>query len=122
VQVKSWSVPKFDDQAWHYRLSETHFNALAGRPAVAAYLFLVVVPRDARDYTRSDPDWLHLSQACYWASLAGRSRISNPRTDHYVPVPVPRQNLLSVEALTDLCARPVPIPAIAVPSGLAGTA
>jgi hypothetical protein len=99
-------VPEGDEHAWHYRLAETHFNALAGTSTVPAFLLLVVVPPDARDYTRIDLHWLRLGRACYWASLADRPRIANPRADRRIPVPVPRQNLLTVDALTALCAEP----------------
>lgn len=101
VQVKSWSVASRDDGiAWHYRLSEKHFNALAGTPAVPAFLFLVVVPSDRRDYARADPESLRLCRAGYWTSLAGRPRIANPSATRQVPVDVPQHNLLTVQSLT----------------------
>jgi hypothetical protein len=109
VQVKSWSTwppARENDHAWRFRLTETHFNALAGNTAIPAFLFLVVVPPQAQDYTRADHHWLRLGRAGYWVSLADRPRIAAPRPNQYVPVYVPRQNLLSVESLTALCAGP----------------
>jgi hypothetical protein len=103
VQVKSWSRPHGDDDAWHYRLTEKQFNSLAGSRTVPAYLFLVVVPSDARDYADADLHRLLLHRAAYWTSLADRPKIVNPNGDRYVPVPVPRENLLTVQALTALC-------------------
>jgi hypothetical protein len=101
VQVKSWRAAHRDDGvAWHYRLSEKHFNALAGAPSVPAFLFLIVVPPDRRDYASADPQALRLCHAGYWTSLAGQPRIANPSSTREVPVAVPQLNLLTVESLT----------------------
>jgi hypothetical protein len=104
VQVKSWSTPDGDDFGWRYdRLNEQQFNALAGRQAVPAFLFLIVVPPDSRDFAHADAQRLQLSHAAYWVSFADRQRILNPSTKRRVRVTIPRANLLTVESLTALC-------------------
>jgi Domain of unknown function (DUF4365) len=104
VQVKSWSTPHGDDLAWHYgRLNEKQFNALAGRQAVPAFLFLIVVPPDPQDFAQADTQRLQLSYAGYWISLADSQRIPDPSTKRRVTVTIPRVNLLTVESLTALC-------------------
>jgi hypothetical protein len=104
VQVKSWSTPHGGDLAWRYdRLDERQFNVLAGTRAVPAFLFLIVVPPDPRDFARADCEQLKLSHAAYWMSFADRQRIPNPSTKRYVTVTIPRTNLLTVESLTALC-------------------
>lgn len=104
VQVKSWSTPRSDDLAWRYDgLNEKQFNVLAGQRAVPAFLFLIVVPADPRDFAQADAQRLQLSHAAYWISLADRQRIPNPSTKRYVTITIPRANLLTVESLTALC-------------------
>jgi hypothetical protein len=121
VQVKSWSAANGDDIAWHFRLTEKHFNALAGTPAVPAFLFLIVVPTDKREYASADPRQMSLSHAGYWASLAGRPRIANPSSTRHVPIVVPRRNLLTVASLTTLL-RPDSVAGLpAGPTTTAGT-
>lgn len=111
VQVKTWSTPKGDDLVWHYdRLNEKQFNALAGPRIVPAFLFLIVVPPDPRDYALADAQRLQLCYAAYWASLADRPKIPEPDPNRHVPVTVPRTNLLTVESLTSLCKGTVRIP------------
>jgi hypothetical protein len=104
VQVKSWSTPHGDDLSWRYnRLNEKQFNVLAGRQAVPAFLFLIVVPQDPRDFAQADAQRLQLSHAAYWISLGDRQRIPNPSTKRHVTVTIPRANLLTVESLAALC-------------------
>lgn len=104
IQVKSWSAPPRSGVAWHYReLTEDQFNVLAGQRAVPAFLVLVVVPSDAKDYTHARQDRLELCHAAYWISLADKPLISNPSSRQRVPVDVPRENLLTVETLIRLC-------------------
>jgi Domain of unknown function (DUF4365) len=105
IQVKSWSAPEGDDRAWNFRgLTEKQFNVLAGRRTVPVFLFLVVVPPNARDYAHADSEGLQLCYAAYWKSLANEPKIPNASTRRKVRVAVPRENLLTVESLTTLCA------------------
>jgi hypothetical protein len=111
VQVKSWSTPHGDDLAWRYdRLNEKQFNSLAGQRTVPAFLFLIVVPPDPRDYALADAQRLQLCYAAYWVSLADRPKIPDPDSNRHVSVTVPRTNLLTVESLTSLCEGTAPIP------------
>jgi hypothetical protein len=125
VQVKSWSRPQGNDNAWHYRLTEKQFNALAGPRTVPAFLVVVVVPPSAGEYTHADPHRLRMHRAAYWASLADRTKIDDPSGSRHVPVPVPRQNLLTVDSLAALFSCPVPAvpvpPQPARPAPLMGT-
>ena len=123
IQVKSSSVLREDDgPVWKFRLTEPHFNALAGNSTVPAFLFLVKVPADAAGYALADPRWLRLSHACYWASLGDRPKITAPSANRYVRVVVPKQNLLTTRALTELCAgSAVPEAGITGPARVAGT-
>lgn len=104
VQVKSWSTPQGNDDAWRYRgLTEKQFNFLAGTRTVPTFLFLVMVPSDIRNYALADHQLLRLSHAAYWRSLADEPKIPDPSPDRKVTVTVPRQNLLTIESLIALC-------------------
>ena len=104
VQVKSWSTPKGTDGYWTYRgLTEKRFNAIAGDSwRVPRLLFLVIVPHDT-EYADADERLLRLSHAAYWISLRHASKIPAPSCDRKVQISVPKRNLLTVQALTDLC-------------------
>ena len=105
VQVKSWSSQHRNDHAWRYRdLTEDQFNVLAGERIVPAFLVLVVVPEDARDYVHARRERLELCHAAYWKSFADTPAIDNPSTRRRVPAfDIPFGNLLTVDTLVRLC-------------------
>lgn len=96
-------MPKSIGRTWRYPyLTEKQYNVIAGEPAVPAYLFIVVVPEDPRQYTHANEQQLLARRAAYWVSLAGRPRIDNPG-DRRVRVDVPCDNLLTVNSMAALC-------------------
>jgi hypothetical protein len=105
VQVKSWSTPVERTSGWRYdRLTQKRFNALAGgNRRFPRFLFLVIVPPDRTHYAYVDEDFLRLSHAAYWVSLADHERIQDADCNRRVPVMVPRHNLLTVDSLVALC-------------------
>ncbi|WP_238015559.1 DUF4365 domain-containing protein [Dactylosporangium sp. AC04546] len=114
VQVKSWSTPNGSAAAWRYRMRAEHFNELAGGAFyLPRYLFLVVVPADAEQYTSVADDALRLHHAGYWASFAHLSLVAGARS---VTVDVPRRNLLTPTTLRDLFRSTLAIPGQRNPS------
>lgn len=112
VQVKSWHAPRGDSESWHYEMKVPHFNDLAGDGfQVPRYLFLVIVPPDAPEYTQAEPQALHLRHCAYWASLA-KLRPIDERAQKKTTVRVPKQNVLTVQELQRLLGR-VPAPRVA---------
>jgi uncharacterized protein DUF4365 len=105
IQVKSWSSQHRNDHGWHYRdLTEDQFNVLAGKRSVPAFLVLVVVPPDARDYVHARRERLELCHAAYWKSFADKPRMENPSSRRKIPVfDIPFRNLLTVDTLIHLC-------------------
>jgi len=105
VQVKSWSGQHRNDHSWRYRdLTEDQFNVLAGERLVPAFLVLVVVPEDARDYVQAKRERLELCHAAYWKSFAGKPPIENPSARRRVPTfEIPFSNMLTVDTLIRLC-------------------
>jgi hypothetical protein len=102
VQVKSWSNPRGTDDAWHYPMDVRNFNDLAGDDfIVRRYLFLVIVPEDARQFAEADEASLRLHHCGYWASLAHRHRI-DPSSQRSATVQVPKRNVLTASVLRSL--------------------
>lgn len=101
IQVKTWSRPQGDDQAWQYRLARGHFNALAGPGFdLRRYLILVIVPADASAFAVCDADCMKVRHAAYWVSLADRELCpTGPDDPASVAVLVPRRNRLTPDAL-----------------------
>lgn len=105
VQVKSWSSQHRNEHAWRYRdLTEDQFNVLAGERIVPAFLVLVVVPEDARDYVHARRERLELCHAAYWKSFADKQTIETPNARRRIPpFDIPFSNLLTVDTLIRLC-------------------
>jgi hypothetical protein len=106
VQVKTWSAPTGSDQAWTYRLSVGHFNAIAGSGfIIPRYLLLVTVPTDSNEYAVCDVAHMRLGHAAYWLSLADRALLPTGDNDaKSTVVSVPRGNLLTPQTLMALVA------------------
>ncbi len=103
VQVKSWSVPQGSREHWRYReLTEQQFNKLAGEFQLHRYLFLVVVPDVADNYTEAGCQALRLHHAAYWASFRSSPPVDNPSSRKKKPVRIPKANLLTVTSLRGL--------------------
>ncbi len=104
VQVKSWSRRRADrrDGYWKYRMQSKHFNELAGTDfALPRFLVLVSVPDDCADYATSHHDVVELKHAAYWLSLQDRKPVDGA-PEAKIPVDVPVDNLLTVDALHTL--------------------
>ena len=103
VQVKSWSTPQGDTEAWHYRLRVRHFNGLAGgHRDLRRYLLLVTAPTDPAEYATAG-EALVLRHAAYWMSLADEeTRPEGPTDPQTVTVAVPKCNVLTVARLKAL--------------------
>lgn len=99
VQVKSWSRPVCRAEHWQYQLRARHFNELAGTDfALPRFLVLVIVPDHWTGYASVSHDSVQLCHAAYWQSLRDHDRV-DLAPDTKIPVPVPRANLLTVDAL-----------------------
>ena len=104
IQVKTASDP--DVTADHLRfngLTEVQFNKIAG-PDFRNPCFLVVitVPRMPPAPVCVTAEEMLVSCVPYWISLADRDVVQSPSRDRKVMVEIPRSNILTVEALTEL--------------------
>jgi hypothetical protein len=108
VQVKSGSAATETDTTWGYRLEVRHFNFLADEMATIypMFLFLVIVPRDWREYAAAEHDGLLLRNAVYWHSLADEDPILDAAGGAKTTVHVPKANLLTVDSLRALVEDP----------------
>jgi hypothetical protein len=106
VQVKSWSTPRRspNGENWKYDgLNQVQFNKLAGDDfLVPRFLFLIVVPKDAREYVQFTPGDMRLRHLGYFLSLRQESRVDRPIGDRRHPVEVPLGNVLTVHSLLRL--------------------
>lgn len=104
VQVKSWSSPKSDGEHYKYPLKVSNYMELVGELGkdltYARFLFLVIVPKSADDYTSQSVDTLSLRHASYWTSLMEQPLpLQNSSTK---TVYIPKRNLLTVDSLLEL--------------------
>lgn len=108
VQVKSGSVAAETEATWGYRLEVAHFNFLAGpwSGVYPTFLFLVIVPKDWREYATAEPDGLLLRHAAYWRCLADEDPIVGVKDGAKTTVHVPKANLLTVDSLRVLVEDP----------------
>ncbi|MGW1491969.1 DUF4365 domain-containing protein [Streptomyces sp. NPDC002402] len=114
LQVKSRRVGEFTstDSGFKISLPIEQFKRLRGRRQVPCYLVMVVVPADPQEYIRLDERALVLHHSAYWLSLEHHS-LPVPQGQKTLSVTVPRDNLLTVDALRDFFDRAceeVPVP------------
>lgn len=104
AQVKTWSKPSGRAGDWHFDgLNEVQFNKLAGDDySVRRFLFLVLVPPDARDYASLSTDGMLLRHLGYFISLRDAAPIEHPDSRRRRPVRVPKANVLTVATLRKL--------------------
>ncbi|MCX4806286.1 DUF4365 domain-containing protein [Streptomyces sp. NBC_01214] len=105
LQVKTHRVESIPDAVTGFKitLSVSQFKRLRGKRQVPVYLVVVLVPKDPADYIRTDEDALVLRRCAYWVSLEHHVPAQAGRES--VTVTVPRDNLLTVDALHEFFAR-----------------
>ncbi|MDY7084064.1 MAG: DUF4365 domain-containing protein [Actinomycetota bacterium] len=103
-QVKSKSTPDVRNDHYLVRIPVKNYNKLAGAGfQVPRFLFTVVVPAEASHYARCEHDAMTLGTAGYWLSMTDLPLApTGPDDPKSVVVDVPRQNLLTTEALQAL--------------------
>lgn len=106
VQVKSGSAATETDTTWGHRREVPHFNLLAGPCVFPTFLFLVIVPKDWREYATAEPGGLLLRNAAYWHYLADEEQIDGATEGAKTTVHVPKANLLTVDSLRALVQDP----------------
>jgi Domain of unknown function (DUF4365) len=101
MQVKSASSPSIRAGVLLHRLTTLHHNQLAGPGfQVPRFLAVVIVPQDAGDYAVCTNEYMRLSTAAYWRSLADQDlRPVGEGHPESVTVEVPLRNLLTVQAI-----------------------
>ena len=100
-QVKTSMTSEIRDRVIRYRLRVAHFNHLAGLGfQIPRYLALVAVPPDPKGYAVCTDDYMRLSTAAYWLSLADHEvRPTGDGHPDSVVVEIPTRNLLTVTSL-----------------------
>jgi hypothetical protein len=106
VQVKSWKKSRADaswyGNGWKYRMNVRQFNELADPQfTLPRFLFVVIVPDNATQYTMSEAGKLVLFHSAYWASFNHLS-VVDPADQATIAVDIPATNLLTVDSLLAL--------------------
>ncbi|MGP3948463.1 DUF4365 domain-containing protein [Streptomyces sp. 7N604] len=107
VQVKCSRKAKVSNSAVTHGLKSKYYNELA-KPAsdwsLPTFLVVVLVPKDADDWMDVSDERLALSRAAYWTCLHGQPQRRDLHEDSPVTVSVPRENLLTEDALLQMFA------------------
>jgi hypothetical protein len=103
VQLKSVGRGplKADEESFMFRLSRKNYDDLRQRAMVPRLLVVVLLPPDPRQCIEQDHERMLSRHAAYYVSLSGMA--ATPRRNK-VPVKLPRENLLTVDALRRLMA------------------
>ena len=101
LQVKCTSQKLLDHDLLKFPLEIKNYNELRNHNPDDDPLLLVVVlvPDSKEDWLQQSETELCLKRCAYWVSIRGQPPTENQTT---VTVYLPRQNIFSVEALTDL--------------------
>ncbi|WP_328769409.1 DUF4365 domain-containing protein [Streptomyces sp. NBC_00286] len=107
VQVKCSRKSRATPSAISHNLKSKYYNELA-KPAsewsLPTFLVLVRVPDDADAWMHTTHDRLALHRAAYWTCLHGQPQRRDLHEDSPVTVSVPRENLLTKDALLQMFA------------------
>lgn len=107
VQVKCSRKARLGPSTVTHSLKSKYYNELA-KPAsewaLPQFLVVVVVPGDAEAWMDASDHRLSLHQAAYWTCLHGQPQRRDLQADSPVTVSVPRENLLSKDALLQMFA------------------
>jgi hypothetical protein len=104
VQVKSWSTPRKDGEFWKFDgLNEQQFNKLAGlNYQMPRFLIVLIVPTDRVRLAEILADGMLLRHRAYYISVAHEPRIENPSTSRRRHILIPKNNVLTSDALRKL--------------------
>jgi len=103
VQVKCTSDQRGDQASITFDLALKNYDELrATNISLPRILIVVFVPDDLGEWLHQSETELCMRHCAYWVSLKGASRTTNTTT---IRIDVPRDNLLSVEALHNLMSR-----------------
>ncbi|QIK06151.1 DUF4365 domain-containing protein [Streptomyces sp. ID38640] len=102
LQVKTRRVGQFEPTEGGFKISLTidQFKRLRGRRQVPCFLVLVVVPPEPANYIHVQERALTLHHSAYWVSLEHQP-LPHQQGRKSVTVTVPRENLLTVDALRE---------------------
>ena len=103
VQLKSVSRGplKTGEGSFVFRLSKKNYDELRHRALVPRLLVVLLLPMDAGQWIEQDDERMLSRHAAYYLSLSGMAAAAHRSK---VPVNLPRENLLTVDALRRLMA------------------
>ena len=103
IQMKTWTGYDGESDPIRYPLKRKNYDDLIIKDVLAPRILIIVtIPQDIGEWIALSSEQLVLRRCGYWLSLAGLPQTSNETT---VTVFVPRTNLLTVAALTEMMGR-----------------
>jgi hypothetical protein len=102
VQMKTTTIDGGDPAFIRYPLKRKNYDDLTLEVSTPRILVLVVVPDHVEEWLALAPTQLVLRRSAHWLSLAGLPPSDNAAS---VTIDVPRQNLLTPEALQGMMQR-----------------
>jgi hypothetical protein len=100
LQVKSTSLDILSEETIRYPLKIKNYNELRKERTVAPRILVVVlIPENLQEWIQQSETELCLRRCAYWVSLRGQPQTQNTET---VTVYLPRKNIFTVDALTQL--------------------
>ena len=97
-QLKATSSPHWDGNELVFQLKQKNFNDLTAKRQSPALLAVMEIPASPDDWLRISQDELVLKRCMWWLSLVGLQQTQQGSKQ----VRIPRANMVSVEALTEL--------------------
>ncbi|MEW5251273.1 DUF4365 domain-containing protein [Microbulbifer discodermiae] len=83
-----------------FNLSVKNYNDLRGDDILSPrYLFVVVVPKEPKNWLRYESKLTKLQHCCYWMSIKDFPETSNTTS---VTIDIPKSQLLSAESMLSL--------------------
>jgi hypothetical protein len=101
IQLKSFTRDPLrkDEASFTFRLNRKNYDELRHQTQVPRLLVVLLLPREPEQWIVSDHERLAMKRAAYYVSLA---EMADAPQKSKVPVELPRNNLLAVDALRRL--------------------
>ena len=100
VQLKCTATDDESSDVLKFNLSIKNYNDLRGDDILSPrYLFVVVVPKEPKDWLSHEARFTKLQHCCYWMSIKDFPETTNTTS---VTIDIPKTQVLSAESMLSL--------------------